>query len=204
MCGKAVPFKTDEHGSEITDTQTQKNSILVQHIDINYDRPIFIGSKINVPYLWNLDRINDNGYPVIAIVRDPVYTIGSWNRYAHNIGESHVMPNEFEQWPRYKNIQFKTNSLLTRQAELWNHFAEIILSGNHLVGRIVRYEDLVVATNPIISKISQYLACDFILERPILSLTNMNYDDKVDKIDEVREAVKRHAPMAASLGYAQP
>ena len=42
------------------------------------DEGLCLGSKRNLPYLNQLSALVGLGYPIVAMVRDPVFTIASW------------------------------------------------------------------------------------------------------------------------------
>ncbi len=190
-------------GAEITDTQTKGHRVELTPIVIDSDKPVYIGSKINYPYLDNIDQIIKYGYPIIAMVRNPVFTIASWNMHEKNINEAHVMPEDFERWPRYSKIEFKSDDKYGRQAELWNYMARIILDK---IGRrfTYRYEALVKDTNAYLNYITHTIGLlHKELNKPLPELKNLNDIRRFDNIDfvEIAEAVLEYAPLMKEFGY---
>jgi len=197
-----IPMNIDDSGEIITDTQNQPNKIGTKKIDINIEKPVFIGSKINVPYLFQIDEIIRQGFKIISVVRNPVYAIMSWNKHA-NINEQYVMPSDFEKWGRYSTFDFKADDKYERQAELWNYLANIIINKSDL---IIRYENLVADPKHIVIKSAMIM--NLIAERPtkikeMPELINMNINSRFEDIelDEIRNAVDKHCKNVKVFGY---
>jgi len=192
-----IPMNVGNDGEIITDTQRQVNKIGLKKVDIDFSKPMFIGSKINVPYLLQIDSIVRQGLKVISVVRNPVYAIASWNKHA-NINEQYVMPEDFEKWPRYSTFSFKSENKYERQAELWNYLADIIIKKSSIV---VAYESLV--DNPKHITTLCAFAMGLIVDRPtkikkMPELINMNDDSRFEGIDlvTIRNAVNKHCKNA--------
>lgn len=66
--------------NKLTD-DIQRKKIIKQRrvIPINSRENLFIGSKRTNPYIEQLENIINLGYKVIAMIRNPYYTIQSWN-----------------------------------------------------------------------------------------------------------------------------
>ena len=189
-----------ETGKEITDTQTQDRFIRSVVIDIDENRKLAVGSKINVPYLFQMQKIISYRFGVFSVIRNPIYAIASWNQHAEKINEGHVLDSEFEQWPRYKEFKFQTQEKFTRQAELYNHFVQIIL---HYDLTIIHYEDLVKHPKEAVQGLAEFLDMPFDLKEEIGELENLNRDSRFPEIDldEIRDAVKKYCPTMKG-GYA--
>lgn len=193
--GLEIPFMiSKESGAEITDTQSQE--FIINHTVVNVDssKPIAVGSKINVPYLLQMDKILSYGYKVFAVIRNPIYAIASWNKYAEKIPEAHVLNHDFEKWPRYKDFKFETEERFTRQAELYNHFMSIIW---HYKLNRIRYEDMVQYPRGSIRIMSRELDVPFVLKGELPELKNLNSDSRFQGVDldAIREAVEKYCPL---------
>jgi len=197
--GRKIPFMVSkESGAEITDTQSQE--FIINHTVINVDgsKPIATGSKINVPYLLQMDKILYYGYKVFTVIRNPVYAIASWNKHAEKIPEAHVLNHDFEKWPRYKDFKFKTEERFTRQAELYNHFISTIW---HYKLNRIRYEDMVQHPVDAIRVMSSELGIPFVLKGDLPELKNLNSDSRFQEIDlgAIRGAVDKHCPLVERI-----
>jgi len=197
--GEPIPNRYNSSGRLATDTQSddvQIDNRIVQIADEN----VVLGSKVNIPYLNNIRKILDYGYKIIAIVRDPVYTIGSWNsKKASIIPEAHV--TDADMHPRWKRFRFTSNDKIERQAQIWNFYTGLIWNLRDRI-KIYTYESL--ASNPewILKDIGSNLG----LEPPanITEVSNQNIDSKYPNIEQIKEAVKKHCPIREVFGYSCP
>ena len=199
---KKIPIRM-KGGEEITDTQTEGHEIEIIPIIVDSDKPIYIGSKINYPYLDNIDQIIKYGYPIIAMVRNPVFTIASWNQHEKNINEAHVMPEDFEGWPRYSKIEFKSDDKYGRQAELWNYMARIILDKIDRTN-IICYENFIDFTDTCLNHICKTIGIDQkTLNKLLPLLISRNINERFNAVDLQRsgQAVLKYAPLMKEFGY---
>ena len=197
--GTEIPFMVSkESGAEITDTQSQEFVINHTVVNINGNKPVATGSKINVPYLLQMDKILSYGYKVFAVIRNPVYAIASWNKHAKNINEAHVLNHDFEKWPRYKDFKFETEETFTRQAELYNYFISIIM---HYKLNRIRYEDMVQYPMDAVRIMSDMLGVPFDLRGELPELKNLNSDSRFQGIDldAIRDAVEKYCPLVKGV-----
>lgn len=174
-------------GKEITDTQSKHYERKFVEIDIKSNKRLSVGSKINVPYLLQIEKILSFGYKVIFVTRDPVYAIASWNMHK-NINEQYVTDSDFKKWPRYKNFNFKSKDRIGRQVELYRRFDDIM--AKFLIDTVfIKYEKLIYDPELEISKILNLLDMDFELKEEIPELKNLNRDSRFPDIDldEIRE-----------------
>lgn len=185
--GSLMPARVSRKtGKEITDTQSDKHDQAFVDYEVDPQKKLFIGSKINVPYLLQIDKIISYGYKIIFVTRDPVYAIASWNTH-EKINERYVMDEDFEKWPRYKNFEFKSKDRIGRQVELYNHFSEIIYD-NCMDSIVIDYDHIVQYTKPILEIICKYLEVDFELKSELPELENLNRDSRFanSELDEIR------------------
>jgi len=141
---KPIPMNVNEKNEIITDTQDQQNIIKDVTIQVNPDMPLIIGSKINIPYLNQIDMIHEQGIKIIAVIKDPIYAITSWNMRA-GINEHYMMPEDFKKWPRYSTFDFKETTLYGRQCEIWEHYIKIILDNldSGVISSLILYQDII-------------------------------------------------------------
>lgn len=197
-----IPARVDASTEKsITDTQSGKNEVKSVDREVDFNRTIYLGSKINVPYLLKLDKIFSYDYKVIAVVRDPVYTIASWNKH-ENINERYVMPEDFEKWPRYSQLGFKSTDKTYRQIELWLFLAAIILK-NIVSLHVLKYEDLI--KNPVraLYKCLKYIGCDNLTIEDSLELDNLNKDERFtgQGLSQIVTAIDDSMPENVAFGY---
>jgi len=195
--GEAIPNRYDSSGNLATDTQggaVNVENTVVKEVDGH----AVIGSKVNIPYLNQIQKILNYGYKVIAIVRDPVYTIGSWNSEKANIiPEAHMTDDDMH--PRWRGFSFKVSDKIERQAQLWNLYAQLIWSLREKI-KIYNYELLTTDPEWVITDICEYLHLRTPKEK--ISLKNMNVDSRYPDIEGIKEAVKKYCPTKDVFGYA--
>jgi glycosyltransferase involved in cell wall biosynthesis len=188
--GAPIPNRYDSSGNLTTDTQRSGVDV-EERIVQSVDETAMIGSKVNIPYLNQIHKILDYGYKTIAIVRDPVYAIGSWNSdKAQIIPEAHV--TEDDKHPRWQNFTFTTNDKIERQAQIWNFYADLIWRLRDSI-KIYTYESLTSDPERIMREV-----CDFLnLELPekIAEMKSQNIDSKYPRMEEIRKAVEKYCPV---------
>lgn len=193
--GAPMPMMVSEKDNEITDTQTQTARHKGIIIDIDKDKPLAVGSKINVPYLFQMDKILAQGCKGFAVIRNPVYAIASWNQHSRNINEAHVLDHDFEKWPRYKDFEFETEERFTRQAELYNHFMQIMTRYG-----LMKFEYELFGEQHLLF-ISDVLGVEYKLKKPLPEIKNLNQDSRFQNIDldAIRVAVKKYCPLVEGI-----
>ncbi len=148
--------------------------------------PSFLGVKHDYGFLQNIVDISELGYPMFAVIRDPVYTIADWTR-------SGLVAID------WRNPSGKRRS----HAEVWNDFVGIIQS-NFPADRIYKYEDLINQTKYRLMHFCSQLGAEYDLDESDLpKLTNRNDDSLYPGIDldAIRSEVREHAPLALEMGY---
>lgn len=197
VTGAPVPNKYDSAGRLATDTM---DGAEVRYVALpKQPRDVVVATNVNVPYLFSMQRLLELGCPIIALVRDPVFTIASWgSARAAAIPEAHLGPPERDIHPRWQHLNFAGATAIERRAELWNHLAAMIAQFRHTI-RVVRYEDLVRDPGRELTR----LARQFDLEGPgnVDELRNRNENLRFNDLESIRHAVARFAPMRASFGY---
>lgn len=162
---------------------------------------MIIGSKANEPYLFNINKIKCKFSLVIAIIRNPIYTIASWRSWYVN-GNKELSPvarvKKGEEVFRYKNFPFKSDITVERQAEIWNYLASIIWNNKKYL-KIYRYEDLTENTTEVMDDIASYLCVK--PNNEYKDLKNMNIDSRYQDLDKIKRAVQKYAPISKKFGY---
>lgn len=187
-----VPI-SKESGEEITDTQDQLYTHELTKIDVDRDEKFATGSKINVPYLLQIDKILSFRFKVIMVVRNPAHTIASWNKH-QNINEQYVMDTDFEKWPRYRSFNFKSEDKLGRQVELYNKLMGII-EDKAVDDSCLMYEYERIVEEPIrvLKEICTFLGMDNPVFKELPELKNLNRDSRFPEIDidAIRESWRK-------------
>jgi len=186
--GLPVVNKINEKGKLTTDTQRQ-SGVKFSEIDvIGKISPIRLGSKVNVPYLNKIKQIEEYGYKIVAMIRNPVYTLASWNdAKVSNIPEANVSgPTQHKRWDMFS---FSSENDIERQLIIWEYYANIIksLSSNTLV---VHYESLISNPRETISKICNFLEIETPNEIP--HLIDGNSLGKYPNVSEIEKIVKQN------------
>jgi len=194
--GRPVPVKLDDAGALTTDTMG--GQIQVQETSFPARKHgLVIGSNVNVPYLDRIDEILAYGYRVLMLVRDPVYTLASWNsEKAQVIPEAHVTDGDMN--PRWHHFDFDSPDRETRQADIWEYYAQRIWSLRDRV-QIITYESLTDAQEATMQGIYKYLGVTPPLQTR--ELKNMNVASRFSGLDRIGEAVAGRCPTRHHFGY---
>jgi len=194
--GEAVPNKFDESGDLTTDTQN--GSVTLKNVVIkNVDENVLIGSKVNIPYLNQLPLLLSYGYKTICLIRDPVYTIGSWcSSKASEIPEAKVTDDDMH--PRWRHFNFRTNDRIERMVQIWSHYAQLLWNYRSIL-KILTYENLVSEHKREIEELAMFLE----IESPPrhLNLNNGNIRSKYPEIEEIIKKVNLFCPIKHKFGY---
>lgn len=195
--GEPVPIRLDSDGRRITST-SRDNYRRVQEIRLPERRDVVVGSKVTVPYLNCLGDLLQLGYPTVALVRDPVFTLASWR--SEKMRDTPVdRVTEGDRHSHWSNVRFGHEEKLQRQAELWNHYAGVIWKHQERV-HVLRYEDLVGRTDAALKAVTKHLGIAPIdVDKP---LRTRNRPEHYAAIDPVRNLVKELCSRRASYGYA--
>jgi hypothetical protein len=187
VTGVPVPNRYARDGSLSSDTRRNGARIRFEVAAGNYGPDSVVGSNVNVPYLNRLPQLTMSGARIVALVRDPVFTIASWNTEAvRYIPEHHVIDGDLH--PRYRAADFPSTDRLERQAFIWRHYAELIgtFAGTESL-RVLCYEQL---SDPTLD-----LAGAFGLEEipSSVSLENRNQPERFDanELECVRQVASR-------------
>jgi len=204
MINEPLPNKYDKEGNLTTDTMRFGRDVR-NDLDTTFlSDDARIGSKVNDPYLLSSQILLNYGYHMFIMIRNPVYTIASWN--VENSKDSlpdssleanKVMPNNFS--PRWKWVPFITDDKISRQAELWNWLAMIVWClGNKAT--VIKYEDLVSNPNKEMQKICDILELENTIDD---EFENKNIDSRFEEsnLNLIKEKVKKLCPAREYFGY---
>ena len=191
-----IPNKYDSSGVLTTNTQDGVVNIEEKVVEI-VDDNVVVGSKVNIPYLNEIQTILNYGYKIIAIVRDPVFTIGSWNsKKTSHLDEARVTGDNMS--PRWTHIPFTTEEKIGRQAQIWQFYARLIWSLRDRI-KIYTYEQVTSNTEWVLKDVCEYLGLK--IPQKTKPLDNLNSESRYPDIAEIREAVKQNCPISREFGY---
>ena len=196
MAGKPVPSRIDNEGELTTDTL--RKGAFVQQIKVPpKSSGLVLGSNVNVPYLDQLDWILAYRYKVVVMVRNPIYTLASWNsEQTKTIPEAHVTSDDLD--PRWEKLDFSSQERVERQAEIWEHYAKVVWSIRHQI-RIVKYEALTENQDDTLEDVTKYLGVGSL--RMAERLRNYNLDSRYTDLERIGRAVQDYCVSRGKFGY---
>lgn len=183
--GRAVPNKW-LGDTVVTDTMTEGLQTGKRKINGIFDAHCLVASKVNVPYLFELENLLIQGFRIAALVRNPLYTIASWNLPTTHVPEAHPAKGRYAGW------HYQGSNKYEHQAELWNRLAAILL--NYPPEILLRYEDLVDTPEDILLRITGK-------KTEFGSLTSKNNEARYQHIPIIHAAIEKYAPLRREFGY---
>ncbi|VBB42438.1 hypothetical protein TRIP_B200578 [uncultured Desulfatiglans sp.] len=196
LSGAPIPNRYE--GRELTtDTQSKKARVAYRIVDKPIDQHVLIGSKVNIPYLNQIFKIIKHRYNIIALIRNPIFTIASWNRKENNkIPEAMVSDSLMH--PRWRNFVFVSDQPLIRQAQIWETYAHLLYSLKEQI-LLIRYEDLTLDADESIEKVAVRLNRSY-CGLPF-NIMNMNIESRFGDLEQIGEVVVKYCPTATAFGY---
>jgi len=205
-----LPQKYSELRSAILNRRIKTKNKLI-------DEDVIIGFRLNLAYLFlnfiqgiKQNILNDFGYKIIAIIRDPVFTIASWNTEKYkNLPEAMISDDKLS--PRWNGIKFSSNNKFERQAQIWQFYAETFLKIYNVMGgvdfwgikiepiKIYTYEQLTLDMENLLKDICHYLSVPFIDSMEIFS--DIDYESANNITEQIKEAVEKYCPSRSEFGY---
>lgn len=200
LAGKPVRNKFNRAGHLTTDTLSDmvKQKVVV---DKPLSEALWIGAKRNIPYLNAAEALLALGYPMVVMIRDPVYTLGSWGSpkaVAAAIPGARVAVGEVHShWHR---VRFTSQDLVERRAEAWQHYAAHIWDLRDQV-RVVTYEALCARPVEILSGLCRDLGLPSPAALPDIVRPTCNDDSRYPELERIRAAVTALCPARLCFGY---
>ena len=213
--GKPIPNRYDNQGELTSNTMKDGEELQYKKFDRKFSEDILIGSKVNAPYMFQLDKIIYNRIPVIAIIRHPVYVIGSYqmpwtatlniaNPLTDKRYKDYPFRNSFaKNWPYTKGKKqlredLERKAKINCQAELWEYFAKVLLQYEKDV-HIFKYEEI---TDAVFTSLEKFAGLfDLSLPQEIPMLENKNDDSRYKHLQDINDAVKLWCPSIERFGY---
>jgi hypothetical protein len=194
--GRPVPSKIDAAGELVQDTMGQP-VVTGQRIFPKKTNDIKLGSNVNIPYLNHIDTLVAYRFRIVALLRNPIFTIGSWNsEKSAAIPEANITEPGMNH--RWKAFHFGSSDRIERQAQIWEHYANLIFEQREKIS-IIRYEDLVDETHQTLHRIARFLKIRQV--DPVPSLKNFNQTRRYKHIDRIADVTKRLCPTKSKFGY---
>ena len=195
--GFPVYMKLDKNSNLTTDTINQGGNfgpVIFKH---KCDNELRLGSKVTDPYLRSIREILDLGYKVVFMIRNPIYSIKSWN--SANARESPLGRVDGEdQHRRWNPFGFSDESRLLRHVKIWDFYAEIVRSNSDEC-LVIKYEDLIMNFEETIEQICKYLDLKKPAEVPKLVNGNLKY--KHEELSSIKEELEKSSKLMLDFGY---
>lgn len=199
--GKPVPNKFGDQGELTTNTLTgvykQK-----QVVDRPLDHDMVVASKRNLPYLNSIFTLLSFGFKCCVLIRDPVYTLGSWS--SPKAAEAEIpgaLVGEDNLHRHWERVEFTRSDIIERRAEAWEHYAALLW---RLRGRvkIYAYERICAETELVLADLALYLGLEPPETIPPIVRGLKNDDSRYPELDRIRAAVAELCPSRSKFGYA--
>ena len=192
--GEAIPNRYDEQGKLTSNTMKDGEDLQYNKINKEIAEDVVIGSKINAPYLFALEQLVWNRFKIFAIIRHPVFVIGSYQQeYTKTLNIANCDTDE-----RYSWFKWKGRTKIEYQAELWEYFAQKLLKNRNFL-TIYRYEDITGRSGEVVDHFKKQFELETHDIHPVLS--NYNKESRYQKILEIKKAVEKFCPSMKEFQY---
>ena len=165
-----------------------------------------MATKVMLGFQDRIQEVIDMGIPVVAIVRDPFYTLCSWSdpilmeQTVGKIGDDNLHP-----WWVKNPFPFVRSDQIGRRAEYWNYLAEKIrdaeLNMQPQMFRVIKYENLVHHTEDTLQKFCIWRRLGNPIGIPKIKSANDENRYPLSNAHEIREAIEDLCPARKNLGY---
>jgi len=200
LAGKPVRNKFDHDGQLTTDTL---HAMVKRKVAV--DRPLAedlcVATKRNIPYLNEAEALLALGYSMVVMIRDPVFTLGSWGSakaMAASIPGALVGVSQVH--PHWHRVRFTRSDVVERRAEAWQHCAERIWGLRDRV-RVVGYEGLCESPLETMAALCRHAGLSEPGPLPEIVRPACNDDDRYPDLHRVRAAVRDLCPARTLFGY---
>ncbi len=202
LAGKPVRNKFDGTGGLTTDTlsaMVKKKAVVQKPLDDD----LCVATKRNIPYLNEAEALLALGYRMVVMIRDPVYTLGSWGSpkaAAASIPGARVAVGDVHaHWHR---VRFSRQDVVERRAEAWQHYAARIWGLRERARvRIVDYEGLCARPLQTLVDLCRWADLPAPGVLPEIVRPDCNRDDRYPDLPRVRAAVRDLCPIRTRFGY---
>lgn len=201
--GRPVPNKFDgEDGAPTTNTLGAGVVREKRLVEKPLDDELLLASKRNLPYLLRLEEILEHELPVAALLRDPVYALGSWGgEQARVAGIPGARIGPADQHPHWDALALTRRDPIERRAEAWQLCAERLWALRDRI-LVLRYEDLCADPAAVVDRIAVRFGLPLPAHLPVSVRPAQNDDRRYPEIPRVRAAVAALCPARLDFGYA--
>lgn len=199
--GRPVPNKFDESGRLATNTLDGVVTKEKRRVGKPLDENVVVGSKRNIPYLNVMEELLDHGFKAVVMVRDPVYTIGSWS--SPKAAEARIpgaLVSSDDVHPHWNAVRFSGQDVIERRAEAWQHHAAHAWDLRDSV-KILTYEKLCLEPDAVLEELCVYLELRPPRPAPTVAGPPRNDDSRYPEIPRIRQAVRRLCSARKHFGY---
>ena len=194
--GDAIPNRFDKKGELTSNTMKHGENLENRRIHKKYSEDCIVGSKVNAPYMFQLDKLIINRFNIFGIIRHPYYVIGS---YQMPWTSTLNIANPFTD-PRYKDFEFQGKTKIEAQAELWEYFACIMIQKMKSM-TIYKYEDITGNTEEVLTDFIKRMEIQQKIPKELPEIKNMNNPSRYKNMDEIEEAVSKYCNSMDVFGY---
>ncbi len=199
--GRAVANKFDASGALTTNTLAAGVVRAKRVVDRPLDEELLLASKRNIPYLLALERLSELGLPIAALIRDPVYAVGSWGRpeaRAAGIPGARIGPQD--EHPHWAPLGLQRQDPIERRAEAWQACAARIWSARDRL-MLLRYEDLCADPQVALAPIAERFGLPPPRARSARVEPAKNDARRYPEVPQIRAAVSALCPLRNAFGY---
>jgi hypothetical protein len=197
-----VQNKYADDGSLTTNTLERGVAKKKRVVEKPLDEDVVVASKRNIPYLTQLDALLELELPVVVLIRDPVYALGSWGSSAaveKGIPGARIGPDDTH--PHWSALALQQQDPIRRRAEAWQACAERILERRARL-LVLRYEDLCGDPRAVVARIAELFSLELPSRLETWVTAAKNDDQRYPDVDRIKEAVFELCPARRELGYA--
>lgn len=200
--GRPVPNKFDvEDGAPTTNTLGVGVVREKRRVEKPLDDELLLASKRNLPYLLHIEQLLALELPVVALLRDPVYALGSWGgEQARGAGIPGARIGPDHQHPHWDALALTRPDPIERRAEAWQLCAERLWAVRERV-IVLRYEDLCADPVGVLDDIAARFGLPLPPSLPVAVRPAQNDDRRYPDIPRVRAAVAKLCPARFEFGY---
>jgi len=189
----------------LSDNSWRKGAdIQARPVDKPLDGAWTMATKAMVGFMDHIQEVIDLGIPVVAIIRDPIYTIGSWsdpNLMEQTVGKISI--DDLHPWWKKHPFPFTRPDQIGRRAEYWNFLASKIrdAEANKQAFRAIRYEQIIHKTKPTLREFCTWRKLGDPIGIPVLKSANDDNRYPYSDMHAIREAVDELCPARKHFGY---
>ncbi len=207
MDGRSIYNRYDRSGNLTSNSWRDGAERKARKVEKNLSEEFYLGHKFVVGVTEMIQSYLTAGIKVLAIVRDPMYTLASWSEplYYEQVHFRITDDDLHMYWKARKHkLTWKSKGRSTRQAEVWEKDASSIIGIKpSSMYQWIRYEDFIEDTYGHLERIYDWLDCgnDSVYNVPNLQSKNRADRYKNSDFGLISDALAKYAPTAKLFGY---